>query len=154
MPSIRNGTVHDAERISRLLIALSEEFIVDEFSAKGRAYFLNELSPTEMEKRLSGPYRFYLAEEGAELAGVAAVRETTHLYYLFVAKPFQRNGLARHLWSRVKEDCLALGNRNRFTVNASNYAIVAYEKLGFRRCEPTRERNGVLYNPMEFKVDG
>lgn len=133
---------------------LSEEFIVGEFTAEGRAHFLGELSAEKMGQRLSGEFRFYLAEDGDSFAAVAAIRSNSHLYYLFVAKPYQGTGLTQRLWSRVKEDSLALGNPGRFTVNASNYAVGAYEKLGFRRTEPTREQNGVLYNPMEFVVAG
>lgn len=152
--SIRRGTVRDAERISKLLTELAEEFIVKEFSPEGRSHLLGELSATEVEQRLAGDFRFYLAEDGQELAGVAAMRSNDHLYYLFIAKPYQGIGLARILWSRAKDESLALGIRGKFTVNASNYAVRAYERLGFRRTEPPRERNGVIYNPMEFIVDG
>ena len=152
--SIRRGTVGDAERISKLVTELAEEFIVKDFTTEGRLHFLGDHSSAQVEQRLAGDFRFYLAEDGHELAGVAAMRSNHHLYYLFVAKPYQGIGLGRRLWSRVKEESLALGNPGRFTVNASNYAVRAYEKLGFRRTEPPRERNGVLYNPMEFVVDG
>jgi GNAT superfamily N-acetyltransferase len=146
---IRRGTTQDAERVSGLIIALSEEFIVGEFTTEGRAHFLRDHSTIEVRQRLAGDFRFYLAENGNELAGVAAIRSNTHLYYLFVAKPYQRMGLARRLWAQVKEEALGLGNPGTFTINASNYAVSAYERLGFRRTEPTREKNGVLYNPMQ-----
>jgi GNAT superfamily N-acetyltransferase len=147
---IRRGTIQDAERISSLITALSEEFIVSEFTVEGRAHFLRDHTTTEVHQRLAGDFRFYLAEDGDELAGVAAIRSNAHLYYLFVARPHQGTGLAQRLWEQVKTDALALGNPGAFTVNASNYAVRAYEKLGFRRTEPTREKNGVLYNPMQF----
>ena len=148
--AIRRGTIQDAERVSSLVTALSEEFIVGEFAPEGRAYFLREHSPAEVHRRLAGDFRFYLAEDGKDLVAVAAIRGNTHLYYLFVSKPYQGTGLARRLWSRVKEDSMAQGNAGVFTVNASNHAIAAYEGLGFRRTEPTQEKNGVLYNPMRF----
>ena len=152
--SIRRGTLQDAERVSSLVTALSEEFIVGEFTPEGRAHFLREHSPTEVHQRLAGDFRFYLAEDGDNLAAVAAIRDNTHLYYLFVSKPYQRTGLARRLWARVKEDSMTQGNAGVFTVNASNYAVPAYEGLGFRRSEPTQEKNGVLYNPMRFVSAG
>ena len=104
----------------------------------------------DAHKRLAGDFRFYLAESASQLAGVVAIRSNTHLYCLFVDKPFKRTGLARRLWAQVKEESLKLGNDGDFTVNASNYAVAAYEKLGFRRTESTKESNGVLYNPMRF----
>lgn len=148
--AIRRGTIEDAERVSSLVTALSEEFIVREFSPEGRAYFLREHSPTEVRQRLAGDFRFYLAEDRNDLVAVAAIRANAHLYYLFVSKPYHGTGLARRLWSRVKEDSMAQGNAGVFTVNASNYAVPAYEGLGFRRTERTQEKNGVLYNPMRF----
>jgi len=152
--SIRRGTIQDAERISAFITALSEEYIVGEFSAEGRIHFLRDHTTSEVHQRLAGDFRFYLAECGTDLAGVAAIRSNTHLYYLFVGRPFHRIGLARRLWAYVKEESLALGNQGTFTVNASNYAVSAYERLGFRRTEPTREKNGVLYNPMQFLSAG
>jgi GNAT superfamily N-acetyltransferase len=151
--SIRHGTVADAEEISRFVTLLSEEFIVGEFTPQGRAHFLNDHSTAKVAERLAGDFRFYLAEDAGELAGVAAIRANVHLYYLFVGKSYQRTGLSRRLWLRVLDDSLALGNPGKFTVNASNYAIPAYEKLGFRRTESRREKNGVLYNPMQLVVD-
>lgn len=156
--SIRRGTIEDAGRISTLITALSEEYIVGEFSQEGREHFLRDHTESEVHKRLAGDFRFYLAESGDELAGVAAIRSNAHLYYLlyylFVGKPFQGMGLARRLWACVKEESLALGNPGTFTVNASNYAVTAYEKLGFRRTQPTTEKNGVISNPMQFVSAG
>jgi len=150
LPSIRRGTIEDAERISAFVTALSQEYILGEFSARGRANFLQDHTPSAIHDRLAGDFRFYVAHSGDELAGVAAIRSNKHLYYLFIGTAFQRTGLARRLWAQVKEDSLALGNPGDFTVNASNYAVAAYERLGFRRTESTKETNGVLYNPMRF----
>jgi GNAT superfamily N-acetyltransferase len=150
--SILPGAIADAERISRFVVALSEEFIVGEFTPRGQVHFLADHSTAKVKERLAGDFRFYLAEDAGELAAVAAIRSNAHLFYLFVAKAHQRTGLARRLWLRVLQDSLALGNPGKFTVNASNYAVDAYEKLGFRRTESTREKNGVLYNPMHLVV--
>lgn len=152
--SIRRGTIEDAERVSSFVTALSDEFIVGEFTPEGRSYFLHEHSPAEVHERHSGDFRFYLAEDHADLVAVAAIRGNAHLYYLFVSNPYQGTGLARRIWSRVKEDSIAQGNGGVFTVNASNYAVAAYEALGFRRAEPTQENNGVLYNPMRYVSAG
>ncbi len=152
--AIRRAAPSDAARISRFVIALSEEFIVGEFTPHGRAHFLNDHSAANVEQRLAGDFRFYLAEDADQIAALAAIRSNTHLYYLFVGKSYQRTGLSRRLWSQVLEDSLALGNPGKFTVNASNYAVPAYEKLGFRRTESRAQKNGVLYNPMVWTLPG
>jgi len=99
-----------------------------------------------------GDFRFYVAEHRKSIAGVAAIRSNSHLFYLFVGKAYQRTGLARRLWAQVMADSLTQGNPGRFTVNASNHAVPAYEKLGFQRTEPTKNTGGVLYNPMALVV--
>jgi ribosomal protein S18 acetylase RimI-like enzyme len=150
--SIRAGTASDAAAISRLVTSLAEGFIVGEFTAEGRAQFLADHTAAKVAERLAGDFRFYLAEHAGTLVAVAAIRGNTHLYYLFVANAYQRRGLARRLWLRVREDSMACGNPGRFTVNASNFAVAPYEKLGFCRTEPTRETKGVLYNPMTLEA--
>ena len=148
----REATVADALRISVLLTALAEEFIVGEFSTEGRLHLATHFGVAEMEERLkAAEYRFQLAEDGAELVGVVGVRAATHLQYLFVAKSHQRAGLARRLWELARRDAIRDGNAvGRFTVNASGYAVPAYERLGFRRVGPVREANGVRFQPMEL----
>jgi len=91
--AIRNATVEDAARISALLTALAEQFIVGEFSLEGRLHLLASFAAPEMAKRLaSGEYRFQVAEDRAALAGVVATRGGSHLCYLFVSTDHQRLG--------------------------------------------------------------
>ena len=148
---VRDATVDDAPRISALLIALAEEFIVGDFTTEGRLHLLAHFGVTEMGERLRArEYRFQVAEDGTVLAGVLGARAGTHLQYLFVAKTHQRMGLARRLWERARLDAIREGNvAGRFTVNASGYAVAAYERLGFRCVGPVREANGVWFQPME-----
>jgi GNAT superfamily N-acetyltransferase len=148
---VRDANVADAGRISLLLTALAEEFIVGEFSTEGRQHLLAHFGVAEMEERLkAAEYRFRVAEDGAVLAGVVAVRAGTHLQYLFVARSHQRCGLARRLWDLARLDAIGGGNAaGRFSVNASSYAVPAYERLGFRCVGPVRQENGVRFQPME-----
>jgi len=144
--------VEDAPKVSEFVRGLSEEFIVGEFSAEARARFLDDHSEEKIKERLMGDFRFYVAEHRKSIAGVAAIRSNSHLFYLFVGKAYRRTGLARRLWAQVIADSLAQGNPGKFTVNASNHAVPAYEKLGFQRTEPTKNTDGVLYNPMVLVV--
>ncbi len=150
--SIRQAHIQDAPSISELLVVASQEFVVGEFSEEGRAYYLSQLTPERVVEKLSSDFRFYVAEINNRLAGVAAIRANTHLYYLFVAKPFHRKGTARRLWEVVKADAIRLGNPGLFTVNASRVAVSAYERLGFVQKESAKELQGIRYTPMEFTM--
>lgn len=147
--TVREATTEDAARISELLTGLAEEFIVGEFSAEGRRHLLTHFSVAEMAVRLaSQEYRFQIAEREAAIVGVVGVRGRTHLQYLFVSKPYQRAGLARRLWDGAREQS---GNASgRFTVNASSYAVPAYQRLGFTCVGTIREKNDVRFQPMEW----
>ena len=140
--------MEDASTISDFVRGLSKEFIVVEFSPEARVRFLEDHSEAKVRGRLAGDFRFYVAEHRESIAGVAAIRSNSHLYYLFVGKAHQRTGLARRLLAQVLAELPAHGNPGKLTVNASNHAVPAYEKLGFRRTEPTKNSDGVLYNPM------
>jgi len=144
---VRDATTEDAGRISELLTALAEEFIVGEFSDEGRRHLLGHFSAKEMAERLaSANYQFQVAEIDGALVGVVAVRERTHLQYLFVSKTCQRTGVARRLWEQARRQ--ADNASGRFTVNASSYAVPAYRRLGFRPIGAVQETSGVRFQPM------
>lgn len=150
MISIRKGKKQDAAQVSSLLLELSKEFIVGEFSESGKQHFLGEFTVEKIAEKMSADnFRFHLAEDNGGLIGVVAVRDNKHLYYLFVAKSHQKQGLSRALLERAKSESLPFNDSGVFTVNASNYAVKAYERLGFVLKGTTQETNGVLYIPME-----
>jgi GNAT superfamily N-acetyltransferase len=82
-----------------------------------------------------------------------AVRDTTHLYHLFVRQEFQGRGLSRELWQHAKEAAIAAGNRCGFTVNSSPYAVPVYERFGFKATGPRIETHGIAFVPMELHLD-
>ena len=154
---IRLATAADADRISELVTRLAREFIAHEFSAEGRANLLNSMSPAAIERLLESGYRYYVAEAGNTLAGVVATRDDRHLYHLFVATEFQRQGLARRLWQIARDACVSNSGTQgamttEFTVNASRYAVAAYERLGFVVVGEQQATNGVLSVPMKLSL--
>lgn len=116
----------------------------------GAEKFLSSLS-AEAERSYieSDRYRFHVAECDGELAGFIAIRDRTHLFHLFVARKYQRLGLARQLWLR------ALGEIERdaavITVNSSMEAVPVYERFGFTRTSGPVREDGVLCVPMRYQ---
>jgi GNAT superfamily N-acetyltransferase len=86
--------------------------------------------------------------------GVAGIRDTTHVYHLFVAEAFHRQGLATSLWEIAKAAALAAGNPGRFTVYSSLHAVPVYERFGFRATGPEVHKHGVAFVPMELDESG
>ena len=146
---IRRATIKDAQRISELAQAVALQFIVDEFSGKGRAHYLQELAPEVIAKRLADKdFRFLVAEDGEALVGVAAMQNNWHLYHLFVAKGDQRGGLARRLWQILRDEALNAGPPRSFKANVPRYAIAAFTRLGFKADGAMRDEKGVHFQPM------
>ena len=153
---IRPARIDEAEALSALLTELCERFVVHEFSEEGRRHLLASMSPEALRGNLEAGFDVLVAEEpgSGRLAGVVASRDDSHLFHLVVAADFQRRGLARRLWETARDRCIERAGTERFTVNATRYALEAYKRLGFRPTgEPAVER-GVVSYPMEFVVAG
>ena len=97
-------------------------------------------------------YRYHVAEVDGQLVGVVGVRNNAHLFHLFVAELYQRQGIASNLWNVAMQACLDAGNPGKFTVNSSRYALGVYEKLGFVACSSPQEVNGIIFYPMNLQT--
>ncbi len=150
---IRAATSRDAESISNLVRQLSAEYIAHEFTAEGREILLNSMTPAAIEKYMQSGFRYHVAEVGSQLVGVVGVRDNSHLYHLFVAESYQRQGVATGLWQLAMQACLDEGNPGEFTVNSSNYAQKVYETLGFVAQSGPQDKNGVIFIPMKLTIN-
>jgi GNAT superfamily N-acetyltransferase len=146
----RTATDSDAETISQLILAFRSEYLLDP-TGRGAEKFLASVS-AEAERGYIGSarYSYLLAEVDGELAGVIALRDGTHLFRLFVARKFQRQGLARELWRRARQALGPLDQPMSFTVNSSTMAVPVYKRLGFEQTAPREELHGIASVPMRL----
>ena len=94
--------------------------------------------------------RFHLvARRLGSGAGVVAVRDSSHLYHLFVDASFQRRGLSRLLWDHARA-VVGEANPGYFTVNSTPYAQPVYERFGFVATGPRVETKGIAFVPMRW----
>lgn len=93
-----------------------------------------------------GEYAFAGAYDGDSLTGVIATRNKGgHIMFLFVEEGYHRRGIA----ARLVEWAMARCPGPVLTVNASDYAIPAYERMGFRVTGERTDEDGVGFTPME-----
>lgn len=147
---IRKSTIDDSEGISNLVYGLSEKYIAHEFTLEGSKALLSSMKPNEIKKYIQSGFRYHVAVISGQIVGVVGVRDNSHLYHLFVAEEYQRQGIATKLWQFALEACLSNGNTGIFTVNSSKYALPVYKKLGFVTQSEPEERNGVVSIPMKL----
>ncbi len=150
---IRAALPADAKDISELISGLSVKFITEKFSSAGGAHLLSTMTSQAVEGYMQSGSRYHVAEMSGSIVGVVAVKDNKHLYHLFVAEQYQRQGIAGKLWNLAMEECLDNGNLGEFTVNSSEYAQRAYERLGFVAQPGPRIKNGVVFYPMRLQVD-
>lgn len=142
----------DIPAVARLFRELAIEFIVHESPPEGAANFLRENDEEGVRGFVAKGHAYHVAVIGDELAGFIAVRDGSHLFHMFVAKRWQRRGVARRLWDVAREAALAAGNPGVFTVNASNHALPVYVAWGFARTAPTQFVKGLYFTPMRLEL--
>ena len=147
---IREATICDAAEISVLIRPLAEKYIACDFSPDGAQNLLTSMETKAIEGYFKSGFRYHVAEEHNVLAGVVGVRDSRHLYHLFVADEFQGGGLARKLWRIALDTCRQAGNTGEFTVNSSKFAVELYRTFGFVESGPPATKNGVTSVPMRF----
>ncbi|MGI8981615.1 MAG: GNAT family N-acetyltransferase [Pirellulaceae bacterium] len=145
---IRRLRPDDVADVAALLEQLARTSITGEFSPLAQEKFLRSNDAAAIHGFIANGFQYWVAESNQAIIGFVGIRDNSHLYHLFVAKSFQRQGIAHQLWQVAQEACQAAGNPGRYTVNSSNNAVGFYESLGFRRSHPMQDSDGVLYNPM------
>jgi N-acetylglutamate synthase-like GNAT family acetyltransferase len=148
--TLRAATQNDVKYIAELIRESSLEFIVHEFDSAAKDAFLRNNNAYMIGKFIETGFTYHVAEVDGKIVGVVGVRGVNHLYHLFVAKPYQCQGIGRQLWEHAKKVCLEKGNAGIFTVNSSNCALPVYQKLGFTQTGPTENSGGIISTPMKL----
>ena len=110
-PIIRPAQIEDSERIATLISELAVTFIVHEFLPEGRGRFMAEHTPASIEERMRAGFSYHVAEVSSEIVGVVGVRDSSHLYHLFVAEAFQGRGLGASFGSTPRPNAWRKGAR-------------------------------------------
>lgn len=148
--NIRLATPEDAGCISSLIAESAHHFMLDP-AGLGADRFLQGITPEAVRGYITDPAFLYLViAKGTEIIGAAALRDGKHLYHLFVSPNYQRQGLARALWSSIKARSAAAAVA--CTVNASPNALAVYERFGFVVTGARMEMNGIAFVPMALSA--
>ena len=147
---IERAAIADAPRMSALIRELSKPFLISP-TGEGAESFLASISESAIQGYvLASNFEYFVAGDQGLLAGVVALRDNSHLFHLFVARPFQARGLGGKLWQMVKARAIQSGNPGKFTVNSSLNALPVYEKFGFVASGAVVQTHGVTFQPMQL----
>jgi GNAT superfamily N-acetyltransferase len=140
----------DIDAVAALLHALALSYIVNESTPEAAAGFIRENNADGIRAYIEAGMAYHVAEKDGKIAGFIAIRDNKHLFHMFVDPAWHRQGIASALWNSAREAALQAGNPGVFTVNASNYALPVYQKLGFVQTEATQCKAGLYFNPMQL----
>ena len=125
-----------------------DEFVAPDYTREGRDTFYRVTEEGHnIQGWQTGEYAFYGAFFNGRLIGAAASRQSgSHIMLLFVDKAYHRRGIAAKLVKAIIRDSAT----ERLTVNASPYAMAAYEHMGFVSTGNTETAEGMTFIPMEY----
>lgn len=150
--TIRKARTEDASQVSELIGRVAYCF-ASSASDEVAPWFLESVTSSAIAEYINdAKFNYLVGLVGPVLAGVIAVRDTTHVHHLFVAPEFHRKALATKLWERAKADALASGNKEGFSVRSSEFAVPVYERFGFRVIGARAEKDGIVFVPMKLEL--
>lgn len=153
--TIRSATPADAPAISELVCQVAKATIFAEGCGDGCRFFMAMNAPAAVAGKMADTaYRYFVAEQDGRIVGMAAMRDNSHLYQLFVDTNLHGSGIGRRLWDHAREESRRSGNAGRFTVNATPETIPVYQRWGFAVAGELHVRNGHPAIPMTLERAG
>ncbi len=137
------------EAASAMMLRTFERFNAPGFPPEGRQSFFEAGSPEALRLLMREGRIVQLALANERVVGVLGMSTTRHLKLMFVDGEYHRRGIAAQLWAAVRPLCLAQDDSDApFTLNATDYAVSAYERLGFKQSADRTQKNGIVFTPM------
>ena len=150
---LRIARPDDARAIGVLARRVTRRWILPGQPADVAALLLAGMTATSIRQKIDAGQRFHLALVDGALAGVAAIRDDSHVFQLFVGTRYQGRGIARKLWQRVLRDSIRRADTRFFTLNAAVAAVPVYLRLGFEpNASAKRPASKVVSVPMIYRV--
>lgn len=150
----RLGRPLDARAIGTLARRVTRRWILPEQPASAAGPLLHGMSAKAIRCKLLDGQRFHLAWcDDGRLAGVAAMRNDSHLFQFFVSTRLHGRGIARQLWQHTMRDAIRRAGTCRFTLKASAMAVPVYLHFGFVRSGPLLVSDtGLVTQPMHLDL--
>ena len=151
--TLRPAELADASEICTLILGLAHYSTLDPSGAGAERFlatFTREAIAGYIER---SEFDYWVACDGSQLVGAAAVRKPRHLYHLFVAESHHGRGIARRLWETLHSRMETAGD-SPVTVNSTLHAVPVYQRFGFVATGPETARDGIVFVPMELRPAG
>jgi len=139
----------DIEAVSTICCTAFSRSIADTLPEEGKTTFANIAASNAFLGRMKGDNLMLVAENDKKIEGIIELKESRHVAMLFITPERQKKGIGRKLLSSA----LKHAKVGTVTVSASLPSIPAYEKYGFECKGEVKESAGLIYQPMEVKLN-
>ncbi len=146
---VRKMDVRDIEAVSAICCTSFSNSIAVTLSEEGKETFANIAASNAFLGRMKGDNLMLIAENDKKIEGIIELKEGRHVAMLFISPDRQKKGIGRNLLSSA----LKYAKVETVTVSASLSSIPAYEKYGFECKGEAKESAGLVYQPMEIKLN-
>ncbi|CCY77198.1 gCN5-related N-acetyltransferase [Brachyspira sp. CAG:700] len=149
MFKIERAKINDIEEISDLVKRIYLKYNSKIDSEEGINNILTFMSKENMRLRfyIEGALILVARDKNNKIVGAIELKNFEHISLLFVDDKYFKFGIGKKLFEEVK-NILEL---EKYSVNASDYALEFYKKLGFVQITDSIEiENGVHFYPMLY----
>ena len=149
MFKIERAKINDIEEISDLVKRIYLKYNSKIDSEEGINNILTFMSKENMRLRfyIEGALMLVARDKNNKIVGAIELKNFEHISLFFVDDKYFKFGIGKKLFEEVK-NILKL---EKYSVNASDYALEFYKKLGFVQItDSIKIENGVHFHPMLY----
>lgn len=111
-------------------------------------FITTDLSEAKMLTLITAGHICLKAVEGSVVLGVLIFSSSSKLAHLFVKPSEYKKGIARNLFSAAIR--LVDENTEYISLTSTDFAVSAYEKIGFQKSASAFKFNGCVFQPMVY----
>lgn len=127
------------------------ESVAPSWSDSGVQAFLDsDLKTDKLGGFISNGCLCLKAVEDGRMVGVLMFSSPSKLAHLFVKPTAYRAGVAKSLFKRAKERVVVDGSVDYIELTSTEFAVAAYERLGFRKSARAFRYSGCVFQPMVY----
>ena len=143
---IKHITENNIESAMQLVGCVFDEFVAPYYTQQGVDEFKTFIAIDSIKSKIKTQgLQLFGAFDKNKIIGIVALIKPLHISLLFVAKNYQRQGIAKNLFQIVWQNRI---DEKTITVSSSPYALEVYKKLGFVIIDKERIKNGIRYIPI------
>lgn len=146
---IESLALGDVEETKELIRDSFLESVAPSWSENAIYIFLNsDLETEKLGSYIANGYVCLKAKDEIGICGVLLFSSDSKLAHLFVKPSAYRQGVAKSLFSAAKH--LLSDSVECIHLTSTEFAVPAYERLGFRKSSKPFRYNGCLFQPMVY----